>query len=60
MTTPPPSPGNDDDATLYWLALARRVLAGEIAPPEARHLIDGAPRKIGNATVREAAKNVRL
>ncbi|MBS0534775.1 MAG: hypothetical protein JSR72_12020 [Proteobacteria bacterium] len=60
MTTPPPSPSNDDDATLYWLTMARRVLAGEIAPLEARHLIEGAPRKIRNAAVREAAESVRL
>jgi hypothetical protein len=38
MTTPP----TDDNEALHWLAMARRILSGEIAPQDARCLLNDA------------------
>jgi hypothetical protein len=40
MTTPPTD--DDDNEALHWLAMARRILSGEIAPQDARCLLNDA------------------
>lgn len=40
MTTPPTD--DDDSEALHWLAMARRILSGEIAPQDARCLLNDA------------------
>lgn len=54
MTTPPTSAASDDTDTLYWLTMARRILSGDIAPQDARHLLDTA-RTAAASTAPDAA-----
>lgn len=52
MTIPP---SDDDSEALHWLAMARRVLSGEIAPQEARRLIDSKATQHASAPLPESA-----
>ena len=55
MTIPP---SDDDSEALHWLTMARRVLSGEIAPQEARRIIDSAATQRTTAPLPDAASTL--
>ncbi len=52
MTIPP---SDDHSEALHWLTMARRVLSGELAPQEARRIIDSAATQRPSAAIESAA-----